>query len=98
MPKLNGYDTCRLVRQQSWAHSAMIFALTGWGQDDDKRLSEEAGFDGHLVKPVGALADIGLLEELIRIVNKAQEHDAEDERRLYGPPIPEGLSFQRRRE
>ena len=51
--------------------------------------------DGHLVKPVGALADVGLLEELIRIVNEAQERDAEDERRLYGPPIDEGLSFQR---
>ena len=54
--------------------------------------------DGHLFKPVGALADVGLLEELIRIVNEAQERDAEDERRLYGPPIPEGLSFQRRRQ
>jgi hypothetical protein len=53
--------------------------------------------DGHLVKPIGALADVGLLEELIRIVNEAQERDAEDERRLYGPPIPEGLSFQRQR-
>lgn len=52
--------------------------------------------DGHLFKPVGALADAGLLKELIRIVNEAQERDAEDERRLYGPPIPEGLSFQRR--
>src|SRR5690348_15745825 len=54
--------------------------------------------NGHLVKPVGALANLGLLEELIRIVNEAQECDAEDERRLYGPPIPEGLSFQRRRQ
>jgi hypothetical protein len=54
--------------------------------------------DEHLVKPVGALADVGLLEELIRIVNEAQERDAEDERRLYGPKIPEGLSFQRRRQ
>jgi len=53
--------------------------------------------DGHLFKPTGALADVGLLEELIRIVNEAQERDAEDERRLYGPPIPEGLLFQRRR-
>lgn len=54
--------------------------------------------DGHLVMSAGALADVGLLEELIRIVNEAQERDAEDERRLYGPPIPDGLSFQRRRQ
>jgi hypothetical protein len=53
--------------------------------------------DRHLVKSARALADVGLLEELIRIVSEAQERDAEDERRLYGPPIPEGLSFQRRR-
>jgi hypothetical protein len=46
--------------------------------------------DEHLVKPVGALADVGLLEELIRIVNEAQERDAEDERRLYGPKDPRG--------
>lgn len=52
--------------------------------------------DGRLFKPVEALADAGLLEELIRVVNEAQERDVEDDRRLYAPPIPEGLSFQRR--
>jgi len=52
--------------------------------------------DGRLFKPADPLADIDLLQELIRIVNEAQERDAEDERQLYGPPIPEGLSFQRR--
>src|SRR6185312_2137142 len=45
--------------------------------------------DAHLTKPAGALADVGVLEELIRIVNDAQARDAEDERRLYGPPIPQ---------
>ena len=46
--------------------------------------------DGRLFKPVGALADAGLLEEMIRIVNEAQERDAEDERRLYVPRSPRG--------
>src|SRR5262249_41869543 len=52
MPKLNGYDTARRLRQQPWAQGLMLIALTGWGQEDDKRRSQEAGFDHHLVKPV----------------------------------------------
>jgi signal transduction histidine kinase/ActR/RegA family two-component response regulator len=52
MPKLNGYDACRRIRAQPWGRSVTIVALTGWGQDEDKRRSEQAGFDGHLVKPV----------------------------------------------
>jgi hypothetical protein len=54
--------------------------------------------DGHLVKPDGPLADVDPLEELIRVVNEAQERDAEDERRLYHPMCGDRpLSFQRRR-
>ncbi len=52
MPRLNGYDACRRIRQQPWAKDVLIIALTGWGQDEDKRRSQEAGFDRHFVKPV----------------------------------------------
>jgi CheY-like chemotaxis protein/two-component sensor histidine kinase len=52
LPKLNGYDACRRIREQSWSHGIVIVALTGWGQDEDRRRSQEAGFDHHLVKPV----------------------------------------------
>jgi CheY-like chemotaxis protein len=52
LPRLNGYETCRLIRQQPGGREALIIALTGWGQDEDRRLASEAGFDGHLVKPV----------------------------------------------
>ncbi len=55
MPKLNGYEVCRHIRQQVWATDMVIVALTGWGTEEDKRRSLEAGFDSHLVKPV--LAD-----------------------------------------
>jgi hypothetical protein len=41
--------------------------------------------DGHLIKPIGPGADRALFEQLVRIVNEAQERDAEDERRLYSP-------------
>jgi hypothetical protein len=53
--------------------------------------------DGHLVKPAGSLADIDPLEKLIRVVNEAQERDAEDERRLYHPMRGGRPSFFQRR-
>ncbi len=52
MPKLNGYDVARSIRAQPWGQSITLAALTGWGQAEDQRRSEEAGFDFHLVKPV----------------------------------------------
>jgi CheY-like chemotaxis protein len=52
MPKLNGYDAASYIRQQPWGRSVVLIALTGWGQEEDKRRSQEAGFDYHLVKPV----------------------------------------------
>ncbi|HLA10589.1 MAG TPA: PAS domain S-box protein [Pyrinomonadaceae bacterium] len=52
LPKLSGHDVCRRVRQQTWGKDIVVIALTGWGQEEDRRMSQEAGFDGHLVKPV----------------------------------------------
>ncbi|HEU4713349.1 MAG TPA: PAS domain S-box protein [Pyrinomonadaceae bacterium] len=52
LPKLDGHEVCRRVRQQPWGKDITMIALTGWGQEDDRRKSEEAGFNGHLVKPV----------------------------------------------
>ena len=60
LPKLNGYDVARRIRQQPWGQDVLLIALTGWGNDEDRRLSQEAGFNFHLVKPVelGALQDL----------------------------------------
>jgi CheY-like chemotaxis protein len=52
LPTMNGYEACRTIRQSPWGKQMTIIALTGWGKDEDRRQSEEAGFDGHLVKPV----------------------------------------------
>ena len=52
MPRLNGYDTARQIRQQPWGKDVVLVALTGWGQDDDRRKSDDAGFDSHVVKPI----------------------------------------------
>lgn len=52
LPKLNGYDACRRIRSRSWGQAIKIIAATGWGQDEDRRRTTEAGFDHHLVKPI----------------------------------------------
>lgn len=64
MPGKNGYDVCHYLRQQSWGGKVIIAVLTGWGQDEDKRRSEEAGFNHHLVKPVDPNDLEKLLEDL----------------------------------
>ncbi|MDQ8181973.1 ATP-binding protein [Pelagicoccus sp. SDUM812005] len=51
MPKMSGYEAAERIRQQSWGKSITLIALTGWGQDEDKRKTKSAGFDHHLVKP-----------------------------------------------
>jgi CheY-like chemotaxis protein len=52
MPNMNGYDACRMIRDQPWGKDMVLIAQTGWGQEDDRRRTREAGFDHHLVKPV----------------------------------------------
>jgi len=64
LPKLNGFDVCRKIREQPWGKTMMIVALTGWGQEEDRLKSKEAGFDGHLVKPVDIDNLMKLLDEL----------------------------------
>jgi PAS domain S-box-containing protein len=51
MPKMNGYEVARRIRSASWGKNVLLVAATGWGQDADKRLAFEAGFDHHLTKP-----------------------------------------------
>ena len=69
MPELNGYDAARKIREQPWGKEIAIIALTGWGQEDDRRKSKEAGFDGHLVKPV----DYDKLLELLASLTNGRE-------------------------
>jgi len=52
MPKLNGYEACRVIRNRPWGKKVVLIAVTGWGQEKDRKRTREAGFDHHLVKPV----------------------------------------------
>jgi PAS domain S-box-containing protein len=61
LPGLNGYEVCRRIREQPWGRGMVLIALTGWGQEEDRRRSRDAGFDGHLVKPVNYAALMDLL-------------------------------------
>lgn len=64
MPKMNGYDACRRIRGEPWGHNIVIIAQSGWGQEDQMRMSQEAGFTSHLVKPVDPAALEKLLADL----------------------------------
>jgi CheY-like chemotaxis protein len=60
MPRLDGFETARQIRR-ALGRRVVLIALSGWGQDEDKRLARDAGFDHHLTKP----ADPDVLERLI---------------------------------
>jgi len=62
LPELNGYDVARKIREQPWGRHIMLVALTGWGQEEDRRRSHEAGFDHHLTKPVDPMSLKKLLQ------------------------------------
>jgi CheY-like chemotaxis protein len=69
LPKLDGYDVARRVRQER-GQGVVLIALTGWGQEEDRRRSKDAGFDHHLTKPVQLDALQDLLAHLPESPNK----------------------------
>jgi two-component system, chemotaxis family, CheB/CheR fusion protein len=72
MPKLDGYEVARRIRAQPWGQRITLVALTGWGQDSDRRRSQEAGFDSHLVKPLDLDKLTDLLAELPTAVSSSE--------------------------
>jgi len=69
MPGMNGYEVARQIRQQPEWRDVMLIALTGWGQEEDRRRTSQAGFDHHLLKP----ADISTLESLFMSLRSNEE-------------------------
>jgi CheY-like chemotaxis protein len=61
MPKMDGYEAARRIRQEPWGREMLLVAVTGWGRDEDRRRTREVGFDHHLVKPV----EPAVLEDLL---------------------------------
>jgi len=71
MPKTNGYDVARRIRQQPWGKDIVLMAVTGWGQEADRKQTIEAGFDHHLVKPVNPSV---LAKLLVSLPPRATDH------------------------
>jgi len=67
LPKLNGYEVARKIREQPWGKKMVLVALTGWGQEEDRCRSRKAGFDHHLTKPI----DLGSLKKLLTSLSMA---------------------------
>jgi CheY-like chemotaxis protein len=64
LPGMDGYEVCRRIREQPWGRDLVLVALTGWGQEEDRQKSREAGFDRHLIKPVDDEVIMNLLASL----------------------------------
>jgi signal transduction histidine kinase len=75
MPRLNGFDTCARIRELPSGKNIVTIAVTGWAQEDVQQRADESGFDGILVKPVGAdqiVQVAGSLLENKRTVNSCR--------------------------
>ena len=64
MPGMDGYEVARRLRRHPELNKIVLAALTGWGQQEDRRRSAEAGFGHHLVKPVATQSLESVLAEL----------------------------------
>ncbi|HTM52951.1 MAG TPA: ATP-binding protein [Pirellulales bacterium] len=71
MPKLNGYEAARRIREEPWGKQVTLIALTGWGQDEYRQRSREAGFDHHLVKPPDSSELLEILSAVSRVHDRS---------------------------
>jgi CheY-like chemotaxis protein len=74
MPGMDGHEVARRIRQQPEFHDVTLIALTGWGQEEDRRSSRSAGFDYHLVKP----ADVSALRTLLTSLEESPDRRRTD--------------------
>jgi signal transduction histidine kinase len=72
MPKLDGYEVCRRIRVEPWGQQTLLIAQTGWGQEQDRQRTREAGFDHHLVKPIPHVKLVTLLRDRVGEVRSGQ--------------------------
>ena len=86
MPMLDGYEVAKRIRAQPWGQRITLVALTGWGQDSDRRRSREAGFDSHLVKPL----DLETLTDLLARLPSASSGTVRGRSVVNGGPPPHG--------
>jgi PAS domain S-box-containing protein len=76
IPDLDGYQLAKKVRATPWGKGTILIAVTGWGQEEDRRRAFEAGFNHHLTKPIAAET----VESLIQSLGTALERTKANER------------------
>jgi PAS domain S-box-containing protein len=76
LPKLDGYEVAQRIREQPWGKSTLLIAVTGYGQEEDRRRSLEAGFNYHMIKPVNLVELEKTLTDL-RTANKTAQLTAD---------------------
>jgi PAS domain S-box-containing protein len=67
MPEMDGFEAARRIREKGWSAGTQMVALTGWGQEDDRRRSRESGFDHHFTKPLNT-------DDLLQLLEPAATH------------------------
>jgi DNA-binding response OmpR family regulator len=65
MPDIDGHEVCARIRSQSWGGNIVLIAVSGWGQEGDRRRSARAGFNMHLVKPVDPDALLRIVRDVM---------------------------------
>jgi CheY-like chemotaxis protein len=68
LPRMNGYEVAKKIREQPDGASMVLIALSGYGQEEDKRRANEAGFNRHLTKPVDSDVLEALLNDLANVL------------------------------
>lgn len=76
MPEMSGFEVARRMRQEQWAENLVLVAVSGWGQEEARKRSQEAGFDKHLVKGDEPVSLAKILEEMAHL--KRVAHNDED--------------------
>jgi len=76
---MDGYETARRIRKLPEGQSLILLALSGWGRDEDRRRSTEAGFDRHFVKPIKLEA----LESLLTLLDRRRVKRPRDARSVF---------------
>src|SRR5262249_1919715 len=74
MPDMNGHEVARRLGGRPEMEGVVLVALTGWGQEEDRRRSKEAGFDHHLAKPVESDVLLGLLDAPGAVAHHLSDH------------------------
>jgi len=72
LPDISGYEVARRTRAAAWGRDAILIALTGWGQEEDRRRAFEAGFNHHLTKPVAPEVLESVLQSLVAAAAEKQ--------------------------